>query len=151
MELKEILSGIENLKAKGNVNIQIRNIQTDSRQVQQGDLFVAIKGFEVDGHKYVKDALEKGTSAILVNDESISEIAQYLQETGTMEKVTVIACPDTRVAVAKCACNFYDNPSRKFKLVGITGTKGKTTTSFMVKQLLEKQGMKVGLIGTIAV
>ena len=110
MELKEILSGIENLKAKGNVNIQIRNIQTDSRQVQQGDLFVAIKGFEVDGHKYVKDALEKGTSAILVNDESVSEIAQYLQETGTMEKVTVIACPDTRVAVAKCACNFYDNP-----------------------------------------
>ena len=151
MKLKEILSGIEELKAKGNVEVEINNIQTDSRKVAQGDLFVAIKGFEVDGHQYIKDVIVKGASAILINDESIVNVAKALSEIGAVDNVTLVSCPDTRVAVAKCACNYYDNPSRKFKLVGITGTKGKTTTSFMVKQLLEKQGLKVGLLGTIAV
>ena len=151
MKLKEILSGIEELKAKGNVEVEINNIQTDSRKVAQGDLFVAIKGFEVDGHQYIKDAIVKGASAILINDESIVNVAKALSEIGAVDNITLVSCPDTRVAVAKCACNYYDNPSRKFKLVGITGTKGKTTTSFMVKQLLEKQGLKVGLLGTIAV
>ena len=121
------------------------------RKVAQGDLFVAIKGFEVDGHQYIKDAIVKGASAILINDESIVNVAKALSEIGAVDNITLVSCPDTRVAVAKCACNYYDNPSRKFKLVGITGTKGKTTTSFMVKQLLEKQGLKVGLLGTIAV
>ena len=151
MKLKEILSGIESLKAKGNIETEINKIETDSRKVAQGDLFVAIKGFEVDGHQYIRDAILKGASAILINDESVTEVAKELSEIGAVDSITLVSCPDTRIAVAKCACNYYDDPSRKFKLVGITGTKGKTTTSFMVKQLLEKQGLKVGLIGTIAI
>ena len=75
MKLKEILSGIESLKAKGNIETEINKIETDSRKVAQGDLFVAIKGFEVDGHQYIKDAIVKGASAILINDESIVNVA----------------------------------------------------------------------------
>ena len=145
MELKNILSGLEGLKVKGDLDIDITNVDSDSRNIKKNGLFVAIKGFDVDGHDYIKEAIKKGAVAIIA---SIDADKKLLKE--IMDKVTLILAPDTRLALAICACNFYDNPSRKFKLVGITGTKGKTTTSFMVKSILEKSGKKVGLIGTIA-
>lgn len=145
MELKQILAGIEGLRARGTLELDVQNITTDSRNVKTGDMFVAIKGFEVDGHEFIKSAIEAGAKVLLVNEEKAREVAQY-----TPQEVTLITAPDTRIAVANCACNFYDNPSRKMKLIGITGTKGKTTTTFMVKKILEKQGIKTGLIGTIA-
>ena len=80
MKLKEILSGIESLKAKGNIEAEINKIETDSRKVAQGDLFVAIKGFEVDGHQYIRDAILKGASAILINDESVTDVAKEALE-----------------------------------------------------------------------
>ena len=145
MELKNILSGLEGLKVKGDLTIDISNVDSDSRNIKKNGLFVAIKGFDVDGHDYIKEAIKKGAVAILA---SIDMDKKLLKE--IMNEVTIILAPDTRYALAICACNFYDNPSRKFKLVGITGTKGKTTTSFMVKSILEKAGKKVGLVGTIA-
>ena len=145
MELKNILSGLEGLKVKGDLTIDITNVDSDSRNIKKNGLFVAIKGFDVDGHDYIKEAIKKGAIAIIA---SIDVDKKLLKE--IMDKVTLILAPDTRLALAICACNFFDNPSRKFKLVGITGTKGKTTTSFMAKRILEKSGKKVGLVGTIA-
>lgn len=145
MKLKEILTGINDLKAKGNLDIDVNKITSDSRSVESGDMFVAIKGFDVDGHKFVKSAIDNGAKVVLVNEDMAKDMLQYITE-----NVTLITAKDTREAIAICACNFYQNPSRKVKLIGVTGTKGKTTTTFMIKKILEKQGIKTGLIGTIA-
>lgn len=145
MELKNILSSLEGLKVKGDLTIDITNVESDSRNIKKGGLFVAIKGFDVDGHEYIKQAIKNGAVAVVASPEIDKKLLKEI-----MDKVTIVIAPDTRLALAICACNFNDNPSRKFKLVGITGTKGKTTTSFMVKSILEKAGKKVGLVGTIA-
>ncbi len=146
MELKAILSGLENLKVKGDLDIDIPNIENNSQNIKPGDMFVAIKGFTVDGHEYIKDAIEKGASAILVQDDIDRKILKEIPE-----GITIIAHPDTRYALAICACNFYKHPSKKFKLIGITGTKGKTTTAYMMKKIFDEQGVKTGIVGTIAI
>ena len=112
---------------------------------QENGLFVAIKGFDVDGNDYIKSAIENGAVAVMTTPDVDKKLLREIAD-----KVTIIVVPDTRLGLALASCNFYGNPSKKFKLVGITGTKGKTTTSFMTKAILEKQGYKVGLIGTIA-
>ena len=145
MNLKEILTGLSDLKAKGNLDIDVPHITSDSRAVKPGDMFVAIKGFDVDGHKFVKSAIDNGAKVILIDEDEAKNIVPEV--TGD---VTIITTKDTRKAVPICACNFYKNPSRKVKLIGVTGTKGKTTTTFMIKKILEKQGIKTGLVGTIA-
>ena len=144
MELKKLLANLENVKAKGNLDIDVKNIESDSRKIKSGSMFVAIKGFEVDGHNFINQAIENGAIAVMVQK------GANLKEINLNENVTLIQVPDTRLALSICACNFYGNPSKKFKLIGITGTKGKTTTSYMLKAILEKGGYKVGLIGTIA-
>ena len=144
MNLKSILSGIEGLKAKGTLDMEIMGVAHDSRKVKEGYVFIAVKGYDVDGHNYIHQAIENGAKAIVVED--ISSIKQ----SGLPEGITLVVAPNTREALAKIACNFYDNPSKKFNLIGITGTKGKTTTTFMIKSILEKGGQKVGLIGTVA-
>ncbi len=145
MRLKNILMGIEGLKAKGDLELEITNITSDSRQIKQGDFFIAIKGFDTDGHDYISQAIKSGAKAVLVNENMVKDVLKDIPE-----GVTIVAAPDTRIAMSKCACNFYDNPSRKLQLIGVTGTKGKTTTTFMIKEILERQGIKTGLIGTIA-
>ena len=143
MKLSEILNGISDLKAKGNVDIEISDIACDSRKVKPESLFVAVKGYDVDGHDYIAEAIEKGASAILV------ENIEKLRNINLPADVTFVVAKDTRFALAISACNFFKNPSRRFKLIGVTGTKGKTTTTYMIKTLLEAEGKKVGLIGTI--
>ena len=145
MELKNILSGIEGLKAKGDLEVDVTGISNDSREVKPGYLFIAIKGFDTDGHEYINKAIENGAKAILIQEEKAKEIIKQIPD-----EINIITSKDTRVATAICACNYYDNPSRKMQLIGITGTKGKTTTTFMIKSILERQGIKTGLIGTIA-
>ena len=145
MNLKSILIGIKGLKAKGNLDLDISSIECDYRKVTQGSLFVAIKGYEVDGHTFIGKAIENGAKAVI-----FEQGADY-KEFINYKDVTFIMAPNTRFALSLCSCNFYDNPSKKMKVIGITGTKGKTTTSFMLKKILEKQGKKVGLIGTIAI
>ena len=145
MKLKNILSGIEALKAKGNLDIDIKGICDDSREIKPGYLFVAIKGYDTDGHKFIDKAVENGAIAIIVEEDMVKETIKKIPE-----NITLITAKDTREVTAICACNFYDNPSRKMQLIGVTGTKGKTTTTFMIKSILEKQGIKTGLIGTIA-
>lgn len=113
-------------------------IQYDSRKVAPGDTFVAIPGFKVDGYDYIPQAIEQGAVVIVAEKD-------YPVPAGVeFQKV-----PSARQALAHLACKFYDNPSQKVKLIGITGTNGKTTTAYLIKSILETAGYKVGIIGTI--
>ena len=144
MELTKILNGVENYKAKGNLDIDIINIENNSKHIIPGSLFVAIKGFDFDGHEFVNEAIENGAVAVML------DLSADLKKVKLSKDVTVIIVEDTRKALAKIASNFYSNPAKKLRLIGVTGTKGKTTTTYMIKTILEKAGLKVGLIGTIA-
>ena len=144
MELKKILVGLEGLKAKGNLDLDITGLESNSKNIKEGYMFIAIKGYSVDGHDYINNAIEAGAKVVMVQE------GCDLKKIKLPADVTIIMAKDTREALAICSCNFYGNPSRKFKLIGVTGTKGKTTTTYMIKEILEKAGHKVGLIGTIA-
>ena len=144
MKLKELLVGLEGLKAKGSLDIEIKGIESNSKDIKEGYLFVAIKGFSTDGHQYVENAIQNGAVAVIVEE------GCDLKSLKIPEEVTIVMAPNTRRALAITSSNFYGNPTKKFKLIGVTGTKGKTTTTFMIKEILEKAGKKVGLIGTIA-
>ena len=144
MELKKLLVGLEGIKGKGDLNLDIKGVESNSKKIEEGFVFVAIKGFTTDGHEYIENAVKAGAVAIVVQEGCDLDLVKKL------ENVTVIMVPDTRIALAVISSNFYGNPSKKLKLIGVTGTKGKTTTTFMIKEILEKAGKKVGLIGTIA-
>lgn len=144
MELKKILVGLEGIKAKGNIDIDIKGIEKNSKEVKEGYMFVAIKGFSTDGHKFVESAIENGAKCLMVQE------GCDLKSLNIPDDITILMVKDTREALAICSSNFYGNPSAQLKLIGVTGTKGKTTTTFMIKEILEKAGKKVGLIGTIA-
>ena len=142
MILSEILEGIEGVTVEGDLNFDVNEVQCDSRTVSTNDMFVAIQGFKTDGHAYIEQALLNGAKVIAVQKGAWDGVLP--------EGITLVTSEDTRKLLALAACNFYHHPSREFKLVGITGTKGKTTTSYMIKKIMEKAGKKVGLIGTIA-
>lgn len=139
MNLKKLLNNVEYEVVRGNDDLDIREVQYDSREVKTGDVFVCIRGYVTDGHKYIDNAFKNGASAIVLSEnlESVPEC-------------TMIKVKDTRKALALISSNYYDNPSKKMKIIGITGTNGKTTSTFMVKSILETAGYKVGLIGSIA-
>lgn len=132
MKIRDLLSG---LKFDGQEDVEVNSVVSDSRKVIEGSLFVCIKGYETDGHKYAQQAVEAGASAILAEDKI--EVS-----------CPVIYVSDTRRAMAHVCAAFYGFPSKKFKLIGVTGTNGKTTTTFLVKHILDGFGEKVGLIGT---
>ena len=144
MKLKRILVGLENLKVKGNLDTEIKGIAKSSNEVKEGYLFVAIKGFTVDGHNFIEDAIKNGATAVMVEEGCDLKSIKFKEDT------IIIMAKSTREGLAIVSSNFYNNPSTKFKLIGVTGTKGKTTTTYMIKEILEKAGQKVGLIGTIA-
>ena len=144
MKLKKLLVGLEGLKVKGNLDIEIEGIEKNSKEVKQGYLFIAIKGFAADGHNFIEDAIKQGAIAVMIEE------GCDLKSFQIPEEITIVMAKDTREALAITSSNFYGHPSSKFKLIGVTGTKGKTTTTFMIKEILEKAGKKVGLIGTIA-
>ena len=144
MKLNELLVGLEGLKAKGTLDIEIKGIESNSKNIKEGYLFVAIKGFSTDGHQYVENAIQNGAVAVIIEE------GCDLKSIKVPEGITIVMSPNTRRALAITSSNFYGNPTKKFKLIGVTGTKGKTTTTFMIKEILEKAGKKVGLIGTIA-
>ena len=144
MNLKNVLKGISGLKADGNLNIEIEGIESNSNNIKKGYMFVAISGFSSDGHDYIQNAIEQGATVI------VAENIEKIKQINIPDSITLIIADNTRKFLALSSCNFYENPSKKFKLIGITGTKGKTTTTFMIKEILEKAGKNVGLIGTVA-
>ncbi len=144
MELKKLLKGLENYKIKGNEELDIKKIESNSKKIIENSMFIAIRGFDFDGHDYVEEAIRNGAVAVVL------DMNADLKKVKITKDITVIITDDTRKALAQISCNYFGNPSRKFKLIGVTGTKGKTTTTYMIKSILEKAGHKVGLIGTIA-
>ena len=144
MNLKNILIGIDGIKAKGNIDIEINGIDSNSKNIKPGYMFIAISGFSSDGHDFIQNAIDNGASVI------VAENTDKVKKANIPDDITLIISENTRKFLALSSCNFYNNPSKKFKLIGITGTKGKTTTTFMIKEILEKAGKKVGLIGTVA-
>ncbi len=125
-------------------DIEVSGIQYDSRRITQGDLFVAIPGTVVNGHRFIDDAIRRGASVVVMSDDAAVDDAYFLHN-----GVSKVVVPDSRKALATIAANFYSHPSRQLRLVGVTGTNGKTTTTYLVKSILEAHGEKVGLIGTI--
>ncbi len=136
MTLSELLKSVEIKKLQGNAEIKISGIAFNSKEVKPGNVFVCITGFKTDGHDYIEDALEKGAVAI-VSEKELEDLA-----------VTTAMVENTRYALAHMAAAYYEEPYKKFKLIGVTGTNGKTTTTYLVKAVLESIGQKVGLIGT---
>lgn len=145
MKLSKILEKLEFNVIQGNLECDIKGLTSDSRKVVFEGAFVCIKGAVSDGHQYLKEVTQKGCAAVIVQKDV--DYNQYLDET-TMN-VTVIEVEDTRYAFALMSAAWFDYPAQKLKTIGITGTKGKTTTTYMVKNVLESCGIKTGLIGTI--
>lgn len=145
MLLNKLLERVEIKNKVGNLDLDITNIHSDSRKIKQGGLFVAIDGFSKNGIEFIPNAIENGAIAIIV------EPNVNVEEIYSKFNIPIISVLNTRKTLAMTACTFYDNPSKKLKLIGVTGTKGKTTTTFMIKSILEEHGLNVGLIGSIAV
>ena len=138
MKLISLLERLEYTCIQGSTDQEVKNVVYDSRKVEEGSLFICIRGAVVDGHKFVPDVIAKGAK-VLVVEEKVEAPAD----------VTVILVEDSRSAMAFISAAYFGYPAEKLKTIGITGTKGKTTTTYMVKSILENAGYKVGLIGTI--
>ncbi|NJD02299.1 MAG: UDP-N-acetylmuramoyl-L-alanyl-D-glutamate--2,6-diaminopimelate ligase [Ruminiclostridium sp.] len=138
MVLKELIKGLNVLNITGSDNVEISGIAYDSRKARKGYLFVCIDGTTADGHDYIPQAIENGAVAVVVQ-----------KDAKLPEEICMVRTPDTRYALAYLSDAFYGHPSGRFKLVGVTGTKGKTTVTFMIKSILESAGKKAGLVGTL--
>ena len=136
MKLKELLAGLEVLSSTVDLETEVSGVSYDSRQVEPGDLFVALSGYTVDGHRFIPQAMVAGAAAVL---------CQVPPENGELPYVQV---PDSRRALAVTGANFFGHPADAMTMVGVTGTNGKTTTTYLLKAILEARGEKVGLIGT---
>lgn len=138
MKLEKLLEHVSWRCMQGSMDVDVKSVINDSRKVEAGSLFFCIKGAVTDGHKYVPEVVAKGAKVLIVQD-----------EVEAPQDVTVIQVDDTRYAMALISAAWFGYPAQEMKIIGITGTKGKTTTTYMVKSILESAGYKVGLIGTI--
>ena len=141
MKLSKICEEIKYTLLQGSLETEVRDIIYDSRKIAPETMFVCMVGAVTDGHKYIPDAIEKGASVIVLEREE--EAAQI------PENITVLKVESARLALALMSAALFDHPARKLVTIGLTGTKGKTTTTYMIKKVLEMAGKKVGLIGTI--
>ena len=141
MKLRKICEEIEYTLLQGSLETEVRDIIYDSRKIAPETMFVCMVGAVTDGHKYIPDAIDKGASVIVLEREE--EAAQI------PENITVLKVASARLALALMSAALFDHPARKLVTIGLTGTKGKTTTTYMIKKVLEMAGKKVGLIGTI--
>ncbi len=139
MKLSEIISNLKVLQTIGDTERNIEGINIDSRLIKENHLFVAIKGTVADGHNYINKAVELGAKAILCEDIPAEKA----------EGITYIQVESTEDAVGKCATTFYGNPTSKLKLIGVTGTNGKTTIATLLYNMFRKMGYKVGLVSTV--
>lgn len=140
MLLRELLDTIEEKKTTGPTDIEVEGLAYDSRVVGDGDAFFCIKGLVTDGHLYAAQAVSRGARVIFLERDLEEELPQ-----GT----TVVRVPDTRLAMAKLSAEYYGNPSRDMRLVGVTGTNGKTTTAYLTESIFREAGLTAGLIGTV--
>lgn len=167
MLLHQMISLLEIRESIGNLNIEIRGLSPDSRTISRGWLFVAIQGESQDGRAFIREAVQRGAAAVVLDGDQVEGFFSVkadsvgnqpcgqtgetgLEEFAASTGVAVILVENARKALARLACAFYNYPADKLRLIGVTGTKGKTTTTFMLKAILEQAGYKVGLVGSIA-
>ncbi|WP_310554729.1 UDP-N-acetylmuramoyl-L-alanyl-D-glutamate--2,6-diaminopimelate ligase [Flavobacterium sp.] len=141
MILKEILYKVALEVVHGSTDVEVNNIHFDSRKIESNDTFVAIRGSVSNGHEFIDKAISLGASVIICDE----------LPTDLLSQITYVKVKDTNVALAYLATNFYDNPSQKLQLVGVTGTNGKTTIASLLYQLFKKAGFKVGLLSTVKI
>jgi len=139
MKLKDVLDDIDTEFIKGETDIEISELRYDSREVEENNLFIAVSGFEADGHDYIEKAVENGAAAVVIE----KEIEHYRSD------ITYIRVENSRRVMAELANNFFKHPLRYIDLIGITGTNGKTTTAYLIYKILKKSGIKTALFGTI--
>ncbi len=138
MLLQYLLENLTNVEISGDTNREINKIEYDSKRIEKNDIFVAINGFKDNGKNYIDDAINNGACAIVCQDEIEKK-----------EGITYIKVEDARIALAVMSATYYGNPARKLKIIGVTGTKGKTTTTYMIRDIMLASGKKIGMIGTI--
>ena len=141
MILKDILYNVALQSVQGTTDIVVNSIQYDSRKVEKNNLFVAIKGVHSDGHSFIEKAIENGASVI---------VAETLPE-HKIENITYVEVQSSSSALAFMAANFYQHPSENLRLIGVTGTNGKTTVASLLYNLFKAAGYKVGLISTVKI
>lgn len=145
--LEKLISGLKCRVLVGDIkNVSINKLTYDTRKVESGDIFICIKGAAFDSHTKINEVSEKGAKVIVVDIKN-----EHVEGADINDGTIVIAVEDTRIALALISKNYFENPCESMKVIGITGTKGKTTTAFMVKNILEADGFKVGMIGTIGI
>ena len=137
-QLQDIVKVMQTLRVEGNTAVEVLDITADSRAVKAGSLFIALDGATVDGHNYVNKAIEAGAVAVLVS-----------KPVAVSGDICVITVEDTRTAMMACVPYFFDYPANSMRMIGVTGTNGKTTTTHMIRHILKAQGHKVGVIGTV--
>ncbi|MEQ8200143.1 MAG: UDP-N-acetylmuramoyl-L-alanyl-D-glutamate--2,6-diaminopimelate ligase [Syntrophomonadaceae bacterium] len=138
MKLKTVLQGLDYRLVSGSLDQEVKGLSFDSRKTRPGDLFICIPGLKTDGHDYVEQAVERGAVALLVE-----------KKVDAPPGMAIVQVGDTRTAMPAAASNFYEKPSSHFKLIGVTGTNGKTTTTHLITAILEEWGCKVGIMGTL--
>lgn len=143
MLLRNLIQTLSYEVLQSDESIEVNQLVYDSRKVNAGDVFVCVSGAVCDGHSFIPQVIEKGAKAIIVEKELDS------LELGNNKDVTIVKVEDTREALAHMAAAYFGHPANELKVIGITGTKGKTTTTYMIKSILENAGFKTGLIGTI--
>ena len=140
MKLRSLLEELQYTLLQGSTETEVSGVIYDSRKVTKDSLFVCIRGAAFDGHKFIPDVVEKGATVLITEEDAQAP-----------DTVTIVRVPDTRYALAFLSAAWFGHPARSLVTIGITGTKGKTTTTYMVKSILENAGHTVGLIGTIEV
>lgn len=150
-KLSGLIDELPVVHLSGPLDVGVRAITADSRQVNDRTLFVALEGEHQDGHRYVQRAIEQGASVVVIQRKQYEAHLSHLVTAAYSQRnqTAVVIVENTRTAFAHLADRFFDSPSKRLRLIGITGTNGKTTTSFLIKSILESTGEKVGLIGTI--
>lgn len=142
MLLQYLIENLTTNEVKGTTNVEIGKIEYDSKKIEKNDVFVAIKGYAQDGNDYITEAIDKGAICIIVENDVDTNLYEG-------KDVTVIKVDNSRIALTVVSSTYYDNPSSKLKMIGITGTKGKTTTAYMIRDIMNASGKKTGMIGTV--
>ena len=143
MILKELISELDYTLYNGNENVEITELVCDSRKIVKGCLFVCVRGTVFDGHTFIDEAIRQGAAAIITEEK--------VEITENRKNTTFVAAEDCRNTLAMVSAAYFGHPAKELFTIGITGTKGKTTTAFMVREILERCGYKTGLIGTIEI
>jgi len=149
MNIKDIFEDKSYRLITGSNDTEVTSVEFDSRKITDGGLFIAVKGFTVDGHEYISKAIELGASAIVIDDNQDKYSEDELKDLGEQNNITIVSVPDSHAAGAYIPQAFFGHPEKAVELIGVTGTKGKTTITFMLLDIMNKSNKPSGLIGTV--